>query len=150
MALLAFFWLFHLNPNDNATNMWVVKQNKNMKNVQLVTTLRTGPHFLCWTSKVLLFNTWLMSNWEENNCCYKRSNCQNDNSFHSKWQLRIQTQTFILAVYKFSHKSTAVLWLDVKIPNQLLWKNVTLYNHQFIYSATPDMFSHETMHIHCK
>ena len=42
-----------------------------------------GPHFLRWISGVVPFNTWLISSWEENNCCYKLSNY-----FHSKWQLR--------------------------------------------------------------
>ena len=48
----------------------------------------TGPHVLCWISGVVPFNTWLISTWEENNCFYKLSNWQNDNHFHSKWQLR--------------------------------------------------------------
>ena len=33
-----------------------------------------GPHFLCWILGVVPFNTWLISWWEENNCCYKLSN----------------------------------------------------------------------------
>jgi hypothetical protein len=28
---MAFFWLFYLKTNDNATYMWVIKQNENMK-----------------------------------------------------------------------------------------------------------------------
>ena len=31
-----------------------------------------------------IFNMWLISSWEENKCCYKLSNWQNDNYFHSK------------------------------------------------------------------
>ena len=48
----------------------------------------SGPHFLCWISGVVPFNTWLISSWEENKCCYKLSNWQNDNNFYLKWQLR--------------------------------------------------------------
>ena len=44
-----------------------------------------GPHFLCWISGVVPFNTWLISSWEENNCCYKLSNWQNDNFDHFEW-----------------------------------------------------------------
>ena len=51
-------------------------------------SLQYGPHFLCWITGVVPFNTWLISSWEENNCCYKLSNWQNDNYFHSKWQLQ--------------------------------------------------------------
>ena len=36
--------------------------------------LDTGPHFLCWISGVVPFNTKLISSWEENNCCYKLGN----------------------------------------------------------------------------
>ena len=46
-----------------------------------------SPQFLCRILGVVPFNMWLTSRWEENNCCYKLSNWQNDNSFHSKWQL---------------------------------------------------------------
>ena len=29
-----------------------------------------GPHILCGISEVVPFNMWLISSWEENNCCY--------------------------------------------------------------------------------
>ena len=31
-----------------------------------------GPHFLCQISRVVPFKTWLISSWEEINCCYKQ------------------------------------------------------------------------------
>ena len=31
------------------------------------------------------WNTWLISNWEKNNCCYKLSKCTKWQLFHSKW-----------------------------------------------------------------
>ena len=37
-----------------------------------------SPHFLCWISGVVPFNSWLISSWEENNCSYKLSNWQTD------------------------------------------------------------------------
>jgi hypothetical protein len=43
------------------------------------------PHFLCWISRVAPFNTWLISNWEENDCCYKLSKCTKWHLFHSNW-----------------------------------------------------------------
>ena len=32
-----------------------------------------GPHFLCWISGGVPFNTWLISSREETNCCHKLS-----------------------------------------------------------------------------
>ena len=34
---------------------------------------KLGPHFLCWILGVVAFNTWFISSWEENSCCYKLS-----------------------------------------------------------------------------
>ena len=31
------------------------------------------PHFLCWISGVVPFNSWLISSWEEHICCYNLS-----------------------------------------------------------------------------
>ena len=47
-----------------------------------------GPPFVCWISGVVPFNMWPISSWEENNCCYKLINWQNDNYLVSKWHLR--------------------------------------------------------------
>ena len=44
-----------------------------------------GPHFLCWISEVVPFNTWPISSWEANKCCYKLSKCPKWHLFHSKW-----------------------------------------------------------------
>ena len=50
--------------------------------------LGLGLLHLCWFLAVGPFNTRLIWSWEENKCCYKLSNWQNNNYFHSKWQLR--------------------------------------------------------------
>ena len=42
-----------------------------------------GPLYLCWFLDVGPFNTWLISSWEENLCCYKL------NKAVTKWQLHI-------------------------------------------------------------
>ena len=47
--------------------------------------LLLGPLFLYWFLGVVPFNTWLISSWEENKCCYKLSNCTKWHLFHSKW-----------------------------------------------------------------
>ena len=54
----------------------------------LVTLIINGTQFLCWFSGVIPFNTWLISSWEENECCFKLSNWQNDDYFLSNWKLR--------------------------------------------------------------
>ena len=42
---------------------------------------------LCWFMSVGCWITWLISSWEEKNCCQSRANFKNDNYFHSSWQL---------------------------------------------------------------
>ena len=44
-----------------------------------------SPHFLCWILGVVQLNTWLISSWEENICCYKMSKCTKWLLLHSKW-----------------------------------------------------------------
>ena len=44
--------------------------------------MNLGPHFLCWISGVVPFNTWPMSSWEENKWCYKLSQCTKWHLFH--------------------------------------------------------------------
>ena len=34
-----------------------------------------GPNFLCWISRVVQFNTWLISSWDAYKCWYKLSKC---------------------------------------------------------------------------
>ena len=46
---------------------------------------KLGPHFLCWILGVVSFNTWLISSWEENKCCYKLRKYTKWHLFHSKW-----------------------------------------------------------------
>ena len=45
-----------------------------------------GLHFLCWILGVVPFNTWLISSWEENKCCYELRKCTKWHWCHSKWQ----------------------------------------------------------------
>ena len=46
-----------------------------------------GLHFLCSVLGVVSINTWLISNREENDCCYKLINWQNDNFDHFEWNI---------------------------------------------------------------
>ena len=64
-------WIVYLPKHVGLTKKWLV----------------LGSYLLCWISRFVPFNTCLISIWEENNYCYKLSNGQNDNYFHSKWQL---------------------------------------------------------------
>ena len=45
-------------------------------------------YFCVGFSWIVTFNTWLISCWEENNCCYRLRNWQNEDCFHSKWKLQ--------------------------------------------------------------
>ena len=35
--------------------------------------VHNGSHFLCWISEIVSFNTWVISSWQENKCCFKLS-----------------------------------------------------------------------------
>ena len=76
------FWFF-FSDNLRSSSKFTVREKPRRVIMGLI-----GPHFLCWISGVVSFNTWLISSWEENNCCYKSRNWQNDSYFHSKAQLR--------------------------------------------------------------
>ena len=57
----------------------------NLTKLHFISYRFIGLHFLCWISGVVPFNTWLISSWEENKCCYKLSKCTKWHLFHSKW-----------------------------------------------------------------
>ena len=61
-----------------------------------------GPHFLCWISAVVPFNTWLISSWEENKCCYKLSKCTNWQLFSLKMTTSTILSEINLILYIFS------------------------------------------------
>ena len=62
----------------------IFEENKRgVKRNEKYSLIHLGPHFLCWISGVVPFNTWLISNWEDNNCCYKLSKCTKWHLFHS-------------------------------------------------------------------
>ena len=62
-----------------------------------------GLYFLCWISGVVPLNTWLISNWEENKCCYKqKSKCY---CYSAKYE-SYQTDCFAT-----SYKSALQIWL---------------------------------------
>ena len=50
---------------------------KKMFSLWPTTNLKYGPHFLCWVSEAVPFNTWPISSCEENKCCYKLIKCTN-------------------------------------------------------------------------
>ena len=81
-----------------------------------------GPHFLCWILGVVPFNTWLISSWEENNCCYKLSNWQNDNYFHSKWQLWPFWVKY-MSFYAFAQLVTTFIFFSAWDKSRDKWDN---------------------------
>ena len=60
---------------------------KKLRQIRHLAVPFIGPHFLYWISGVVPFITWLISNWEENDCCYKLTNWQNDNFDHFEWNI---------------------------------------------------------------
>ena len=73
-------WLESFSHNSNMKN-W---KSQNSAKSHLSTKGIKGPHFLFWNSGVVPFNTWFISNWQENNCCYKLSNWHSDKYFKLK------------------------------------------------------------------
>ena len=104
---------------------WSTKGQRDA-NQFLIKPVDLGPHFLCFLGGIVPFNTWLTSSWEEKKCCYKLSNWQNDNYFHSKWPSSgspnsIQVHTLIIHTWEIQgrwERSKQVLerWLRQLIP----------------------------------
>ena len=85
--------LYHLLIIAKAFKVQVLSEgNKTMESPSTYFWHYFGSHFLCWISGVVLFNTWLISSWEENNRCYKLSNWQIDNYVFS---LKMTTLTIL-------------------------------------------------------
>ena len=76
-------------------NDWYVFLSGNLLTIIVIFWIEKGPstipganygsYFLCWILGVVPFNMWLISSWEENNCCYKLSYWQSDNFDHFEW-----------------------------------------------------------------
>ena len=69
-----------------------------------------------------VFNTWIISGWEENNCCDKPSKWQNDNYFHSKWQLWpfwVKSMSFCV----FAHLVTTFVFFSAWDKSCVTWNN---------------------------
>ena len=71
---------------------------------------------------VIPFNTWLISCWEENNFYYKLSNWQNDNCFHSKWQLRPFWVKY-MPFYAFAQFVTTFVFFSAWAKSRVKWDN---------------------------
>ena len=81
-----------------------------------------GPHFLCLISGVFLFNTWLISSWEENKCCYKLSKCTKWHLFHSKWS-ELSFWVKIVVILSVAQLETAVIFFSAWDKSHVKWDN---------------------------
>ena len=90
---------FFFHEKSNCRRSWtklayLIEYSNHRNGVLLVNHACTGP--FSFSFSVLNFEScpfnWdllgLISSCEENNCCYKLSNWQNDDYFQSKWQLQ--------------------------------------------------------------
>ena len=74
-----------------------------------------SPHFLCWISGVVPFNAWLISTWEENECCYELRRC-------TKWQLR-PFWVKIVAILSVAQLVTTVIFFLAWDKSHVKWDN---------------------------
>ena len=110
-----------------------------------------GPHFLCWISKVVPFNTWLISSWEEkkmllqaeqmhkmtyillkmikvvilseNNCHFVScSACNNSNLFSAWDKSRVKWEKFQNSRQKMTTQNNMLLLLFLKFYFPLTWE----------------------------
>ena len=58
---------------------------------------------------VVKFNTWLISIWEENKCCYKMSKCTKWHLFHSKWSFWVK----MVVIFSVTQLVTTVILFSV-------------------------------------
>ena len=73
-------------------------------------------HFLCWIFGVVPFNTWLISSWEKNYCCYKLSKWQNDNIDHVVWKIDV-------IICAFAHLLTTFIFFSTWDKSHVEWDN---------------------------
>ena len=80
------------------------------------------PHFLCWISRVAPFNTWLISNWEENDCCYKLSKCTKWHLFHSNWS-KLSFWVKIVVILSVAQLVITVMFFSAWDKSPVKWDN---------------------------
>ena len=81
-----------------------------------------GPHFLCWISGVVPFNTWLISSWENNKCSYKQSKCTKCHLFHSKWS-KLSFWVKIVVILSVAHLVTSFIIFSAWDKSRVKWDN---------------------------
>ena len=81
-----------------------------------------GPHFLCWISGVVPFNTWLISCWEKNKCCYKLSKCKKWHLFHSK-RSKLSFWVKIVVILSVAQLVTTVIFFSTWDKSRIKWDN---------------------------
>ena len=91
-----------------------------MKNRNDNVWLHYGPHFLCWYSGVVSFNTWPISSWEENKCCYKLSKCTKWHLFH-RWKLWFWVK--IVVILSVAQLVTTVIFISAWDKSSVKWDN---------------------------
>ena len=78
--------------------------------------LKYGHHFLCWISGIVPFNIWLISSWEENECCYKMSKC-------TKWHMYIPIKMVELVILSVAHLVTTVIFFSAWDKSRVKWEH---------------------------
>ena len=98
-----------------------------------------GPLFLSWFLAAVPFNTWLISSWEENKCCYKLRQSTKLHLFHSKWS-ELSFKVKIVDILSVAQLVTTVIFFSAWDKSRVKWdhsrnsteKMRTLGNANFI------------------
>ena len=77
---------------------------------------------LPFISGVVPFNTWLISSWEANKCCYKLSKCTKWHLFYSKW-LKLSFWVKIVVILSVAQLVTTVIFFPAWDKSRVKWDN---------------------------
>ena len=89
--------------------------------------------FSFWTLGVVLFNTGLISIWEDNNCYHSLSNWQEGNYFQSKWKLRP------FCCYTKTANHCRVRWCFISVITYYLLLIWTINRNKLAWKCTRDL-----------
>ena len=87
-----------------------------------VTIFHLDPLHLCWFLAVGPFNTWLISSWEENKCCYKLSKCTKWQLFHSKLS-KLSFRVIIVVILSVAQLVTTIIFFSAWDKSRFKWYN---------------------------
>ena len=128
-SYLFFFFatmLFYVFVLQNSMFLHLLQRSEEKR---FLTERHTDPHFLCWISGIVPFNTWLILSWEENKCCYKLSKCTKWHLFHSKCS-KLLFWVKIVVILSVAQVITTVNFFSAWDKSHVKWDNFRNSTHK--------------------